>query len=146
MDVNEAAFVTSLNLISNTLFSVDFADYGEGSSQELKGIVHGLMRVLGSFNVADYFPIVGVFDPQGIERDAGRYMGRLMEVFDGIIDGRKESPEKKDDLLEALLSREKVSELSRDDIKHLLLVSQIAEHLVCCYLFIFYYSYLTLVL
>ncbi|XP_047983349.1 cytochrome P450 76T24-like [Salvia hispanica] len=118
VDVNEAAFVTSLNLISNTLFSVDFADYGEGS---LKGIVHGLMRVLGSFNVADYFPIVGVFDPQGIERDAGMYMGRLMEVFDGIIDGRKESPEKKDDLLEALLSREKESELSRDDIKHLLL-------------------------
>ncbi|KAG6434765.1 hypothetical protein SASPL_106407 [Salvia splendens] len=102
VDVNEAGFVTSLNLISNTPFSVDFSDYGEGSSQELKGIVHGLIR--------------------GIERNAGRYMGRLMEVFDGIIDGRKESPEKKDDLLEALLSREKESELSRDDIKHLLLI------------------------
>lgn len=133
MDINEAAFVTSLNLISNTLFSVDFADYGEGSSQELKEIVHGLMRAFGGFNVSDYFPIVGVFDPQRIGRDAERYMGRLMAVFDGIIDRRErereESPEKKDDLLEALMSRENQSELSRDDIKHLLLVSQIIKHL-----------------
>ncbi|XP_057794453.1 cytochrome P450 76T24-like isoform X2 [Salvia miltiorrhiza] len=119
VDINEAAFVTSLNLISNTLFSMDFADYyGQGLSHE---IVHGLMRAFGSFNVSDYFPMVGVFDPQRIKRDAGSYMGRLMVVFDGIIDRREESPEKKDDLLEALMARQNHSELSRDDIKHLLL-------------------------
>ncbi|KAH6782227.1 hypothetical protein C2S52_000837 [Perilla frutescens var. hirtella] len=121
VDIGEAAFVTSLNLISNTLFSVDFADYSKGSSQELKEIIHGLMGAFGSFNVADYFPIVGAFDPQRIKRDAEGYIGKLLAVFDGIIDRRRELPEKKNDLLEALISQENQSELSRDDIKHLLL-------------------------
>lgn len=124
MDIGDAAFVTSLNLISNTLFSTDFADYEEGSSQELKGIIHGLMGAFGSFNVADYFPMVGAFDPQRIKRDAECYMGKLLAVFDGIIDRRLESSERKHDLLEAVMSGENQSELSRHDINHLLLVSR----------------------
>ncbi|KAI3465331.1 hypothetical protein Pfo_021994 [Paulownia fortunei] len=126
IDIGEAAFVTSLNLISNTLFSVDFAEYNTGSSQELKEIVHGLMRVLGSPNLADYFPILGLFDPQGIKREAEFYIGKLLAIFDRIIDERVESSQdspRKNDLLEALLeiSQGNQSELSRNDMKHLLL-------------------------
>lgn len=124
VDIGEAAFVTSLNLISSTLFSIDFADYEEGSSQELKGIIHGLMGAFGSFNVADFFPMVGAFDPQRIKRDSECYIGKLLAVFDGIIDRRLESSsERKNDLLEAVMSLENQSELSRHHINHLLLVS-----------------------
>ncbi|KAK4481521.1 hypothetical protein RD792_012422 [Penstemon davidsonii] len=127
IDIGEAAFVTSLNLISNTLFSLDFADYNTDSSQELKEIVHRLMKVLGSPNVADYFSIFGSFDPQGIKREAEICFGKLLNKFDGIIDSRIQqsvnNSTKKNDLLEALLeiSEGNQSELSRNDIKHLLL-------------------------
>ncbi|KAL8523185.1 hypothetical protein ACS0TY_013235 [Phlomoides rotata] len=124
MDIGESAFVTSLNLISSSLFSVEFADYGEGLPQELKEIIHGLMGVFGRPNVADSFPILGMHDPQGIKREAEFYMGKLLAIFDGIIDQRLElMSEKKDDLVEALLeiSEGDQPELSRDHIKHLLL-------------------------
>ncbi|KAG8377570.1 hypothetical protein BUALT_Bualt08G0046900 [Buddleja alternifolia] len=129
MDIREAAFVTSLNLISNTLFSLDFAEYNTGSSQELQEIVHGVMRVMGSPNLVDYFPILGWFDPQGIKREAEYYFGKLLAIFDGIINQRQLEMEqnlvspRKDDLLQALLQISQGSEyeLSRNDINHLLL-------------------------
>ncbi|KAK6160665.1 hypothetical protein DH2020_004046 [Rehmannia glutinosa] len=124
VDIGEAAFVTSLNLISNTLFSVDFAEYKTGSSQELKGIIHGLMSVIGRFNLADYIPILGVFDPQGIKRESEFYMRKLIEIFDGIIDEREKSTDKKNDLLEALMEisdGNQSDQFSRNDMKHLLL-------------------------
>ncbi|KAK4390551.1 cytochrome [Sesamum angolense] len=127
VDIGEAAFVTSLNFISNTLFSVDFADYNTDSSQELKEIVHGFMRVLGSPNLGDYFGFLGLFDPQGIKRDSEFYMGKLLAIFDGIIDKRVEasrnSQARKTDLLEVLLeiSGGNQAELTRKDMKHLLL-------------------------
>ncbi|KAL8523177.1 hypothetical protein ACS0TY_013228 [Phlomoides rotata] len=83
MDIGESPFVTSLNLISSSLFSVEFADYGEGSPQELKEIIRGLMGVFGRPNVADSFPILGMLDPQGIKREAEFYMGKLLAIFDG---------------------------------------------------------------
>ncbi|KAL0314891.1 UNVERIFIED_CONTAM: cytochrome [Sesamum angustifolium] len=128
VDIGEAAFVTCLNFISNTLFSVDFADYNTDSSQELKEIVHGFMRVLGSPNLGDYFGFLGLFDPQGIKRDSEFYMGKLLAIFDGIIDKRVEasrnSQARKTDLLEVLLeiSGGNQAELTRKDMKHLLLV------------------------
>ncbi|KAL8513821.1 hypothetical protein ACS0TY_013075 [Phlomoides rotata] len=73
MDIEESPF----------LFSVEFADYGEGSPQELKEIIHGLMGVFGRPNVADSFPILGMLDPQGINREAEFYMGKLQAIFDG---------------------------------------------------------------
>lgn len=133
MDIGESAFVTSLNLISNTLFSVDFADYDKlGSSQDLMETIRGLMGVFGRPNLADSFPILGMFDLQGIKREAEFYMGKLLAIFDGIIDHRlilmsEKKLEKKNDLLEALLeiSEGDHPKLSRDDVKHLLLVSLI---------------------
>lgn len=133
VDIGESAFVTSLNLISNTLFSVDFADYDKlGSSQDLMETIRGLMGVFGRPNLADSFPILGMFDLQGIKREAEFYMGKLLAIFDGIIDHRlilmsQKKLEKKNDLLEALLeiSEGDHPKLSRDDVKHLLLVSLI---------------------
>ncbi|XP_051139778.1 cytochrome P450 76T24-like [Andrographis paniculata] len=135
MDVGTAAFVTALNLISNTLFSMDFADYGSDSSQEFAESIRGLMRVLGKPNVADFFTILRTFDLQGIKRESEFYVGKLLGIFDGIIDRRlemrrnSERGEAMDDMLEALLqineedqkNDEADDHLSRDDIKHLLL-------------------------
>ncbi|KAL3840420.1 hypothetical protein ACJIZ3_025011 [Penstemon smallii] len=127
IDIGKAAFVTSLNLISNTLFSLDFADYNNDSSQELKEIIHSVMKVLGSPNLSDFFPIFGSFDPQGTKKEAEICFGKLLGKFEGIINSRLqksvENSTRKNDLLEALLeiSEGNQSELSRDDMKHLLM-------------------------
>ncbi|KAL2477929.1 Cytochrome [Forsythia ovata] len=125
VNIGEAAFITSLNLMSATLFSVEFSEFNSDSSQEFKDVFWGVMKCVGSPNFADYFPLLKYFDPQGLLRQTKFYFGKLFAIFDGIIDQRLKSrgTQMKDDLLEALLdlNQKPDPELSRDDIKHLLL-------------------------
>ncbi|KAG8391706.1 hypothetical protein BUALT_Bualt01G0215100 [Buddleja alternifolia] len=126
MDIGEAAFTTSLNLMSATLFSKEFAQFNTDSSQEMKEVVWGVMKCVGSPNFADYFPVLKSVDPQGILKEANIYFERLFAIFDEIIDeklkNRSESIEK-NDLVDALIeiNQRDEAELSRNDIKHLLL-------------------------
>ncbi|CAI9770296.1 unnamed protein product [Fraxinus pennsylvanica] len=123
--IGEAALITSLNLMSATLFSVEFADFNSDSSQEFKEVIWGVMECIGTPNIADYFPVLKKFDPQGILRRNTFYFEKLFAIFDGIIDERLKSrgTSVKNDLLDALLdlNQKPDPELSRDDIKHLLL-------------------------
>ncbi|KAL2454350.1 Cytochrome [Abeliophyllum distichum] len=125
VNIGEAAFITSLNLISATLFSVEFSEFNSDSSQEFKDVFWGVMKCIGSPNFADYFPVLKYVDPQGILRQNKFYFGKLFAIFDGIIDQRLKSrcTQKKNDFLGALLdlNQKPNPELSRDDIKHLLL-------------------------
>lgn len=129
VDIGEAAFTTSLNLISNTLFSVDFGEHNSNSSQELKEVVWSVMKILGVPNVADFFPVFKVIDPQGIRRQAKLYMGKLLDTFDVIIEqrlqGRRASPTylRRNDLLEVLLdlSQRNEADWHHKDMKHLFL-------------------------
>ncbi|KAL0360905.1 UNVERIFIED_CONTAM: cytochrome [Sesamum radiatum] len=126
VDIGQAAVVTSLNLMSNTVFSVDFADYS--TCQELEDVIRRCMRVWGSPNLGDYFGFLGLFDPQGIKREAEFCVGKLLGIFDSIIDQRVEasrnSQPRKTDLLEVLLeiSDGNQAELTRDEMKHLFVV------------------------
>nr|UFQ43029.1 cytochrome P450 [Origanum vulgare] len=124
VEVGEAAFTTSLNLMSATLFSTDFARFDSDSSQEMKEVVWGVMKCVGSPNLVDYFPVLKSLDPQGILKDAKFCFGKLFAIFDEILDERlKISRGEKQDLVEALidLNQRDVPQLSRDDINHLLL-------------------------
>ncbi|XP_051123102.1 cytochrome P450 76T24-like [Andrographis paniculata] len=124
VDIGEAAFTTSLNLMSASLFSMDFAKFDSDSSQEMKDVVWGVMKGVGSPNLSDYFPVLKRADPQGILRETEKYFQKLFDIFDDIIDKRMKSrKDKKDDLLEALidLNLRDETELSLNDIKHLLL-------------------------
>ncbi|KAL0464443.1 UNVERIFIED_CONTAM: cytochrome [Sesamum latifolium] len=127
VDVGRAAFTTSLNLLSATLFSVDFAAFGSDSSQELRDVVWGIMAVVGRPNFSDYFPILQLVDLQGIFRESTFYFKKCFAIFDEIIRQRLQvqgsDSMSKNDMLEALLdiNQKNESELSFDDIKHLLL-------------------------
>ncbi|KAL8517308.1 hypothetical protein ACS0TY_015518 [Phlomoides rotata] len=122
VDVGDAAFTTSLNLISATLFSMEFAQFNSDSSHEMKDLMGAMMKCVGRPNFADYFPILKFIDPQGILKQTKLYFEKLFAIFDGIIDERLKSIEK-NDLLEALIAINKKdeAELSRKDIRHLLL-------------------------
>lgn len=132
INIGEAAFTTSLNLLSNTLFSVDFASYDSNSSQELKEIVWGIMEIVGTPNLADYFPILKWMDLQGIRHRSHFIFGKMFDIFDELIKQRKinragissnTSCSKKSDLLEALLDHmdKEDSDFSHDHMKHMLL-------------------------
>ncbi|WCJ40505.1 Cytochrome P450 76T24 [Euphorbia peplus] len=130
IDIGQVAFTTVLNLISNTFFSIDLASYNSNASLQFYDAVVGLMEQVGKPNLADYFPLLQIMDPQGIRQRTKLYFDRLFEVFDGLIAERlklkSSSTTIKDrqDLLDSLVhicQGENNFELSLDGIKHLLL-------------------------
>ncbi|KAL1543456.1 unspecific monooxygenase [Salvia divinorum] len=123
VDVGDAAFTTSLNLMSASLFSLEFARYESDSLQEMKEVMWGIIKSVGSPNLADYFPVLEPADPQGILKAAEFSFGKLVAKLDEIIDEKLKSRGEKSDLVEVLLDihQRDDAQLSRDDIIHLLL-------------------------
>ncbi|WCJ22831.1 Cytochrome P450 76T24 [Euphorbia peplus] len=119
-----------MNLISNTLFSIDLASYNSDISLQFYDAVAGIMEVLGKPNLADYFPLLQIMDPQGIRRKTKLFFSKLFETFDEIITERLQlkssstSVKDRQDLLDFLLDttqQENDYDLNVVDIKHLLL-------------------------
>ncbi|KAL3849387.1 hypothetical protein ACJIZ3_011269 [Penstemon smallii] len=128
VNIEEVAFITALNLMSNTLFSMDFAKFDCSGGQELKRIVQDVVVTLSAPNIADFFSVLEVIDPQGIKRKADVCVGKLLGMFEEIIDERLKKRDDsnsshKFDLLETLLDLSQGNEydLSYSEIKHLLL-------------------------
>ncbi|RVX15476.1 Geraniol 8-hydroxylase [Vitis vinifera] len=88
VDIGREAFRTSLNLLSNAIFSVDLVDPISETAQEFKELVRGVMEEAGKPNLVDYFPVLRQIDPQGIRRGLTIYFGRMIEIFDRMIKRR----------------------------------------------------------
>lgn len=133
IDLARASFVTSFNIISNALFSVDLATYdSDTSSYEFHNTVVHLMEISGKPNVGDYFQYMRFLDLQGTRKEAVLCMERLFRVFQEFIDARlakrlsqAETEASSIDMLDSLLdlTQQNEAELTMNDIKHLLLVS-----------------------
>ncbi|CDP10329.1 unnamed protein product [Coffea canephora] len=129
VEIGEAAFTTILNILSNTLFSVDFGNYESNSSRELKEIISGVVDTIAKPNLSDFFPVLRAIDPLGIRRQTKFYFGKLLQKFEEIIRQRLQEREKslaylrRNDLLEVLLdlTQQQKSEWGIEEIKHLLL-------------------------
>ncbi|KAJ7007549.1 cytochrome P450 76T24 [Populus alba] len=128
VDIRRSVFTTSLNLISNTFFSLDIANYNSDLSQEFSDLVVGVTEQIGKPNIADYFPILRLVDPQGVRRKTNNYLKRLAQIFDGIINERTRpsssvASKASHDILDALLilAKENNTELSSTDIQVLLI-------------------------
>nr|WET52774.1 cytochrome P450 76BK1 [Teucrium chamaedrys] len=128
VNIGQAAFITTINLTSVTLFSGQVINFDENATTEFKEIFGSLTSVSGRPNLSDYFPLLKPFDVQGLRRQMEVHFGRLLGMFDGIIKERLEekrkSPgaRKRNDMLDTLLdfSEDKENELSLNDVKHLL--------------------------
>lgn len=121
-DINKAAFTTTLNLLSNTILSVDLASYGSSSAQEFKDLFSRSMELAGKPNVSDFFPLIKRFDLQGVCKMRRFYYGKIMDFFVDIIDTRLKNPrDDKDDVLATLLELVHDKELTLDEVKHLIL-------------------------
>ncbi|KAI3681655.1 hypothetical protein L6452_36457 [Arctium lappa] len=131
VNIGTTAFTTTLNILSNFLFSMDLSQYDYVSSQEFKDAVKGLMEVGGKPNLADLFPILKAFDPQGLVQEGNIYAKKISVIFDKIIDQRLQTRSSSssydglssasNDVLDMLfnLNSKDDLEFSQNDMKHL---------------------------
>ncbi|GLU05706.1 hypothetical protein SLE2022_227890 [Rubroshorea leprosula] len=133
VDIGQAAFSATVNLLSNTIFSVDLADSNAQSSLEFKKTVWSIMEEAGKPNLADYFPLLRKIDPQGIRRRMTVHFGKLLELFDRMYDERLQLRKGKgfattNDVLDTLIdiTEGKTEELNRTQTIHLLKVLFVA--------------------
>ncbi|KAF3779753.1 Steroid 17-alpha-hydroxylase/17-20 lyase [Nymphaea thermarum] len=69
VNIGQCVFKMALNLMSSTVFSEDVVDLeSEESMGEFQGVVWGLIEAVRKPNVADYFPMLRLVDPQGRRR------------------------------------------------------------------------------
>ncbi|XP_023730814.1 cytochrome P450 76T24 [Lactuca sativa] len=132
VNIGQTAVTTTLNVLSNFIFSIDLAEYDSVSSQDFKNLVGGLMEVGGTPNLADFFPVLRPLDPKGLLRSASFYTGKLMAIFEQHISKRLKErrtsssdhhePSSSKDLTDLLLdiSENEKSSISIDDIRNLL--------------------------
>nr|AJD87474.1 cytochrome P450 CYP76AD6 [Beta vulgaris]ALS88208.1 CYP76AD6 [Beta vulgaris] len=127
VDIGRAAFTTSLNLLSNTFFSIELASHESSASQEFKQLMWNIMEEIGRPNYADFFPILGYIDPFGIRRRLAGYFDKLIDVFQDIIRERQKlrssnssGAKQTNDILDTLLKLHEDNELSMPEINHLL--------------------------
>ncbi|XP_061992926.1 geraniol 8-hydroxylase-like [Rosa rugosa] len=131
VDIGEAAFKSTLNLLSRTCFSMDLAETGSGSSdtaREFKEIVWGIMEEAGKPNLGDYFPVLRKLDPQGIRRRFANYFLRMLGFIGSIVNKRLESRKVHDyvtsnDMLDTLINISQ--EKNEEDMNN----SQVVDHL-----------------
>nr|BDB51508.1 cytochrome P450 [Scoparia dulcis] len=130
VDVGRAAFRTSLNLLSNTIFSMDLSDPYSDSGKEFRDLVWNIMVESGKPNLVDFFPFLEKIDPQGIRRRMTVHFGKMLRLFQDLIDERlhqKPGKSRKDDacrdVIDVLLktSAENPEEIDRTHIEHMCL-------------------------
>ncbi|CAA3016391.1 geraniol 10-hydroxylase [Olea europaea subsp. europaea] len=127
VDIGRAAFRTSLNLLSNTIFSKDLTDPFSDSAKEFKDLVWNVMVEAGKPNLVDFFPVLEKLDPLGIRRRMTIHFGKIIELFGGLINERlkrrKSDNSKNSDVLDVLLdtSQENPEEIDRVHIERLCL-------------------------
>ncbi|XP_074263215.1 cytochrome P450 76AD1-like [Silene latifolia] len=120
--LGKAAFTTSLNLLSNTFFSIDLGSHDSSSLQEFKDNVWHVLELFGKPNVSDFFPLVRHLDLQGVLRKNSVYYNKVLEVFNRIIEKRlRDGIAVKDDVLGTLLKLVEDNELSLEDVRHMLM-------------------------
>ncbi|CAK9166429.1 unnamed protein product, partial [Ilex paraguariensis] len=127
VDMGRAAFRTSLNLLSNTIFSKDLTDPYNDTAKEFKDLVWNIMVEAGKPNLVDFFPVLKKIDPQGIRRRMTAHFGKVLNMFNGLInerlDIRKMQKTGNGDVLDVLLntSQENPDEIDRTHIERMCL-------------------------
>uniref|UniRef100_F6H7P6 Geraniol 8-hydroxylase n=1 Tax=Vitis vinifera TaxID=29760 RepID=F6H7P6_VITVI len=125
--ITDLASATILNLMSNTMFSIDLVDLRFESAQEFRELMWRIMEGVGKPNISDYFPIFRSLDLQGVKRGTVPSYKRLHEILDGIIHERMKlkasnSTTSMNDFLDVLLDQCQMdgSDFSSKTIKTLL--------------------------
>ncbi|KAH7514061.1 hypothetical protein FEM48_Zijuj11G0048500 [Ziziphus jujuba var. spinosa] len=130
VDIGSAAFTTTVNLMSNTVFSIDLTDPSSDMATEFRESVMKIMEGAGKPNLGDYFPLLRKIDPHGIRRSMTIHFGKILDVLDRMMNERLQfrklpGSSRKNDVLDTLLDiiEENSEEINKFQIQHLLLVN-----------------------
>ncbi|KAK9068012.1 hypothetical protein SSX86_012123 [Deinandra increscens subsp. villosa] len=85
VDINEIAFDTELNVVTNMLWgSSDSSDYFDG----FREVEFKIIELLGAPNISDFIPMLSWFDLQGRLKDMLKQREHLDRILDNIIEER----------------------------------------------------------
>ncbi|TMX00199.1 hypothetical protein EJD97_001210 [Solanum chilense] len=124
VNIGRAAFRTTLNLLSNTIFSKDLTDPFSDSAKEFKDLVWNIMVEAGEPNLVDYFHFLRKIDPQGRRRRMTNHFTKVLQLMSDLIDERLNERKIRNhingDVLDSLLNI-CPQEIDRNHIEHLFL-------------------------
>ncbi|CAI8617084.1 unnamed protein product [Vicia faba] len=132
--IEDMVFKTSINLLSNMIFSLDLVQPGD-SVGDFKELILNILKECGKRNVTDLFPALNVFDfdLQGIKRRNAVYARKVFDICQRLIDERVKLREvqgldTKSDMLSNLLNidEDNSQEMNKAKIPHLALTLFIA--------------------
>jgi len=124
IDIGTIVFKTTINLLSNTIFSMDLI-HSNGAAGEFKDVVTNITKLAGTPNVADFFPALKLLDPQGLKRRQTKNVKKLLDIFEDLVNQRLEmregtSVDTNKDMLDAMLNISKENEfMDKNMIQHL---------------------------
>ncbi|GAB2211966.1 hypothetical protein Droror1_Dr00025306 [Drosera rotundifolia] len=126
VNIGEAAFITSLNLLSNSFFSKDLVDFGTEKTCAFKEIVMNIAIEAGTPNFVDIFPVLKSLDPQRIRHRMADHFRKMKSIFISMIEERLSSKTsdsaERNDVLDVLLELSECDrELERAHVPHLLM-------------------------
>ncbi|KAK4804458.1 hypothetical protein SAY86_004275 [Trapa natans] len=127
VDIGQEVFSTALNLLSNTIFSVDLADANSDTAREFKSLIGDLLIAAAEPNLSDFFPVLRHLDIQGIRGRMRAYNKRFLEIMGQFIHARVAARKETDyrpfnDVLDVLLGLYEGNrlEINLADVQHLL--------------------------
>ncbi|KAJ4965212.1 hypothetical protein NE237_017061 [Protea cynaroides] len=135
VNISESMFVAVTNLTSNLCCSKSLF----GGNMEVKELMGKVFDDVFIPNLADFIPVLKIFDPQGVKKRLSKVAKKLDSGFDKLIDERLEEKKKgikinkngRLDLLDVFLDYknerkdECLNQFSRVDIKGMLIVSML---------------------
>uniref|UniRef100_A0A7N0TG24 Cytochrome P450 n=1 Tax=Kalanchoe fedtschenkoi TaxID=63787 RepID=A0A7N0TG24_KALFE len=128
--IGEAAFKTTLNLLSTMIFSMNL---DSEKARDFKRSFSKVMELGGKPNMVDYFPWLRRFDPQGIRAQMEVEFSKMLAFLDSVISERlalraeQGSAYQNKDALDTLLDISETSmEINGEDIRQLLVGSLVA--------------------
>ncbi|CAI9271567.1 unnamed protein product [Lactuca saligna] len=133
LNIGECAFTTSLNILSNFMFSMDLAQYDPKSTQEFQDLVLQVMQAGAKPGLPDLFPILQSLDPLELIWPENVYAKKMVNIFDKIINERLKTRSttvsdgvstEKNDVLDLLLNQK--SNITQNDMRHLFLTLFVA--------------------
>ncbi|GKA40590.1 cytochrome P450 76AD1-like protein, partial [Tanacetum coccineum] len=130
VNINQTAATATLNVLSNFIFSLDVAHYDSTSTDHFRDIILEMMKIGGTPNLADFFPVLRPLDPHGLLKRSNPITRKLMAILEKHINNRMEeratrssdAPSLTNDLTDLLLDncQNEIPSISLDDIPVLL--------------------------
>ncbi|OVA20242.1 Cytochrome P450 [Macleaya cordata] len=82
-------FATSFNVIGNLMLSRDLVDPKSSKGNEFFNLTSELTELTGKPNLADFFPFLRWFDPQGLKKQTEEKQKQVLEIVGSFVQGRR---------------------------------------------------------